>query len=422
MSGGNPYYNRNNRSQGQFQGQQNFGGGGRPYQGQYFGQNQRFNQQRNDNFGQFGGGDQNLGDAFGNDQNGRENKFNNNTQISPTRNPMFQTQQQSRSQSPTTQFSNNFQGGYGQNKGLNQPGQSYVNNTMFNKPQQNMGFNSNPGFNQSYGNKSSLTCTFCGKPGHTTERCFKNPQSASFGQQPGQSMQQRQPKICSYCGKVGHEELSCFKKQKDEGGNPSGSGVLGGGQNTFTPQQFPFPQQQTVFSQQSTPFGQQQPYFSQNSYGQQRNLRQPQQGQSQGNSCGICNRTNHTEDNCFHNPNNPKSKNYKGPQRSQQGGGGNFNSSYGYRNPGNNQTGTSNSTETQVKSVNANLGSRLASNPSGNNGMAIEDVVNYVPNQKPDKSTPFTAQYEDFPILGREKPLVGDEVNQFLNDIDKNLK
>jgi gag-polypeptide of LTR copia-type len=51
---------------------------------------------------------------------------------------------------------------------------------------------------------NSIMCTICGKTGHSSKRCFNNPDA----------------KRCEYCGHMGHED-SChakrFRQQKDKG-------------------------------------------------------------------------------------------------------------------------------------------------------------------------------------------------------------
>lgn len=83
----------------------------------------------------------------------------------------------------------------------------------------------------------SITCTFCKKPGHESERCWiKHPDKRpsrnnnnngndNFTFKPGQSSPPRfESRVtCLYCGKPGHDVASCYAKQRDERTSGNGS-------------------------------------------------------------------------------------------------------------------------------------------------------------------------------------------------------
>jgi len=93
------------------------------------------------------------------------------------------------------------------------------------------------GFQSGLGSKppSKYYCDICQKPGHSSDRCYKNPQNAQpqgmFGSPFGPSdpfggkMQGPSKYFCEICNKSGHTADRCFK-------NPQNSGMTSGPQRS----------------------------------------------------------------------------------------------------------------------------------------------------------------------------------------------
>jgi hypothetical protein len=389
---------------------------------------------------------QNVGNMPNQQFNRPTGGFNQNplsSQVSLSPSPFAQSGSHAFQGSQSNQQFNRPTGGFNQNPQTGQPGLS---------PSP---FAQSGSQNAFQGTQSKFFCEYCQKPGHTADRCRLKDNQSQMGQQNRASgsvepptFSAHQPQrtsslppgtgfFCTFCNKPGHTADRCFKAQ---------------GQQPQTNQMGIQQPQSNQFGGASNQFGAAAPM---NQFGG------AQTNQYGGNSgaCQYCKKTNHASENCRFKPPNATASNTSnqfgnqfGNQMGNQNMSGmrpnNMSSQYGmpcqfckksnhtsdkcHFNPNKGQPTTTNSgiafdpstlggnsSVSQQQPVSGNF-----SNPIGNLNSAAQaqSISNNAVGVNNEKKTHFTEHYKkDLPLLGRE--LMSDsEISEFLSEMERVLR